>query len=236
MTKKELCKGQREGLIAKLTALFEGLEAEIIDDVVAEAKKQANRKIELAKLFDSQIETLKSRNCPQTILKTFQDKKSEVLSKATEMKIPERNIPFIPVIPRSYLGIYGLMPMVKNGDKIGYTYLDPNKLTDNVEVPKSPYYIYDVKDGKDMFDKSPKKAEKLIKEQNRSCLTADEGIALCVHSRVLSKHYVDCTGSRCRHLDGVPYIFLVSDEPRLDWYDADSLNEKWGSASCRSRT
>lgn len=241
MTKKELCKDQREGLIAKLTAFFKGLGSEVIDDVVAEAKKQANaetiegRKNGLAKLFDSQMETLKLRNCPQAILEAFQNKKSEVLSKAAEMEIPEGNIPFVPVIPRSYMGIYGLMPMIRNDDKVGYTYLDPNELTDQVETPKSPYFIYDVEDGKDMLGKSPGKAEKFIKEQKRSCLTADEGIALCVHSKVLSEHYVDCTGSRFKHSVLAPYVSLSDDRPKLNWHLADYSPDEWGSASCRSR-
>jgi len=186
-------------------------------------------------LFDSQMETLKSRNCPQAIIEAFQNKKGEVLSKAAEMEVPEGNIPFVPVIPRSYMGIYGFMPMVRNSDKVGYTYLDPNEITDEVETPKNLYFIYDVKDGKDMLGKSPEKAEKLIKEQKRSCLTADEGIAVCVHSKVLSEHYVDCTGSRYEHSDCVPHVCLSGGRPKLDWSDADYSHGKWGSASCRSR-
>jgi hypothetical protein len=241
MTKKELCKDQREGLIAKLTAFFKGLGAEVIDDVVAEAKKQANaetiedRKNGLAKLFDSQMETLKSRNCPLAILEAFQNKKSEVLSKAAEMEIPEGNIPFIPVIPRSYLGIYGLMPMVRNGEKVGYTYLDPNEMTDNEEVPKNPYYIYDVEPGKVTLGKSPEDAEKIIKKQNRLRHITDEDIAVCVHTNVLSDHYLWSTGSRYEHSGRVPLVYLCDDGPELRWGLADRSFGRWGSASCRSR-
>ena len=241
MTKKELCKDQREGLIAKLTAFFKGLGAEVIDDVVAEAKKQANaetiedRKNGLAKLFDSQLETLKSRNCPQAILEAFQNKKSEVLNKAAEMEIPEGNIPFVPVIPRSYMGIYGLMPMVRNGDKIGYTYLDPNEMTDNEEVPKNPYYIYDVEPGKATLGKSPEDAEKIIKKQNRLRHITDEDIAVCVHTDVLSDHYLWSTGSRYRHSDRVPVVYLGGAGPELYWRHADYSVDELGSASCRSR-
>jgi hypothetical protein len=238
----KLCKDQREGLVAKLSAFFNGLETEVIDDVVAEAKKQASaesaeeRKRGLGKLFDSQMETLKSRGCPQAILEAFQDKKSEVLGKAAEMEIGEGHIPFIPVIPRAYLGIYGLMPIVRHGDKAGYTYLDPNEITDNVKTPKGPYFIYDVEDGRDMLGKSPEKAEKLIKNQGRSCLTADEGVALCAHTSVLSEHYVDCTGSRYGRADLVPVVYLDGGGPWLVWYYADYSDGRWVSASCRSRS
>ncbi len=242
MTKKDLCKDQREGLIAKLTAFFKGLGAEVIDDVVAEAKKQANaetiedRKNGLAKLFDNQMETLKSWNCPQAILEAFQNKKSEVLSKAAEMEVPEGNIPFVPVIPRSYMGIYGLMPMVRNDDKMGYTYLDPNEITDNEEeIPKNPYYIYDVEPGKATLGKSPEDAEKIIKKQNRLRHITDEDIAVCVHTNVLSDHHLWSTGSRYRLSGLVPSVFLDDGGPELDCDDAGHSDGRWGSASCRSR-
>ncbi|TRZ80286.1 hypothetical protein D4R86_04595 [bacterium] len=233
-----LCKNQRESLVAKLTAFFKRLIAEEIDDLVAEAKKQATvemmqeRKNGLAKLFDSQMETLKSRGCPQAILEAFQNQRDAVLSKAAEMEISKGYIPFVPVIPRTYMGVYGLMPMVRNGKKVGYTYLNPNGITDQVETPKNPYFIYNVKDG----SKSPEKAEKLITEQKRSCLTADEGIAVCVHTNVLSEHYVGCKGSRYGHAGGVPNVCLNGDEPELSWSDLDGSDGRWGSASCCSRS
>jgi len=89
--------------------------------------------------------------------------------------------------------------------------------------------------GKAMLGKSPEKAEKLIKKQNRSCLTVDEGIALCVHTNVLSEHYVDCTGSRYWHADRVPSVYLSVGRPRLNWNYFGYSNDWWGSASCRSR-
>lgn len=191
------------------------------------------------KLFDSQMETLKSRGCPQAILKAFGNQREQVLAKAAEMKIPEGHIPFVPVIPRTCVDVHGLMSMVRKGDKVGYTYLDSNEITDKVEVPKGPYFIYDVENGKDMLGKSPEEAEKLIKEQNCSCLTVDEGIALCVHSNVFSEHYVNCVGSRYKVADGVPCISLYGDRPGLNWGDSwsdfDLSDDKWGFASCRSR-
>ena len=105
-----------------------------------------------------------------------------------------------------------------------------------METPKGPYFIYDVEDGKDMLGKSPEKAEKLITEQKRSCLTADEGIAVCVHTNVLSEHYVDCTGSRYSHADRVPLVCLLDGRPRLLWFYARYSIDEWGSASCRSRS
>lgn len=237
---KKLCKDQKEGLVAKLIAFFKGLTQEEIDEVVTEAKKQAKsedlqeRKEDLANLFDSQMKTLKERDCPKAIIESFQSQKDTVLEKVSKTDVAEGNIPFIPVIPQRYMGIYGLMPMVRNGDKVGYTYLDPNEITDVAKVHNKPYFIIDVENGKEMLGKSPEKAEKLIKEQKRFCLATEEGIALCVHTDVLSDHYVDCTGSRYGS-GRVPGVFLDDGVPRLGWGCADSSDGGWGSASCGSR-
>ncbi len=258
MTKKDLCKDQREELIAKLTAFFKGLTTETINDVVAEAKKQAgaetieDRKNELAKLFDSQMEIIESRlnsmNIPSgLILEKFRKEQDKTIQKMLEVwtrYYPRETIESlarkgrhlgIPVISRGYLGICGLMAIVRNGDKVGYTYLDPNEMTDNEEIPKNPYHIYDVETGKATLGKSPEDAEKIIKKQNRLRHITDEDIAVCVHTDVLSDHYLWSTGSRCRHSGGVPGVYLSGDRPRLDWRCAGGSDGGWGSASCRSR-
>lgn len=238
----KLCKDQREGPVAKLTAFFKGLSAEEIDDVVTEARQRVTvetvqeRKNGLAKLFDSQMKTLKSRGCPQAIMEAFQNKKSEVFDKAAEMDIPEGNIPFVPVIPRSYMGIYGLIPMVRNGEKVGYTYLDPNEIIDNEECPKGPYYIYDVERGKATLGRSPEEAEKIIKKQNRLCNVIEEDIAVCVHTDVLSDHCLWSAGSRYVDACSVPSVCLHGDGPEFGWLNVDSSDDRWGSASCRSRS
>jgi len=235
-----LCKNQKEGLVAKLTAFFKGLSGDEIDDVVAETRKLVNaetleeRKDKLTKLFESQLEKLKSLGCPQAILEAFQKKKDEVVNKASEMAIGEGNIPFLPVIPRGYMGIYALMPMVKHEGKIGYTHLDPNELTDVVETSKNPYYVFDVEDGKAILGKSPRDAEKIIKGQKRSCLIVDEVIAVGVHSEVLSDHYVDASGSRYKS-DIVPGLCLLDGRPRLYGNDPGFSCGGWGSGSCGSR-
>jgi hypothetical protein len=181
------------------------------------------------------MKTLESRGCPGAIAEAFQAKRDEVLSMAVAMEMPEEHIPFIPVIPRSYLGIYGLMPMVRNGDKVGFTYLNPNEITDNEKTPKSPYFIYDVEDGIGTLGKTPESAGQLIKKQDRLCHIPDEDIALAIHTSVLSHHYLWSTGSRCGDAGGVPLVCLHGGGPELHWHDAGSSSSKWGSASCRSR-
>ena len=231
----KLCKDQ---LADKLVPLFK--DAENIDEAVKEAKNRLAVKAKqlkegyLEKLFDSQIQTEKDRGTPEAIIEMLQNQRSDVLSKASEMTFAEGHIPFLPVIPKTYVSIYYRMPMVKNGNKIGYTYLDPSELTDIEDVPTKPYYIYDVEDGTAMLGKSPEKAEKLIRKDKRFPLTADEVMSLGIHRDVLSDHYVDATGSRYES-SRVPFLYLFDGRPRLGWDDADDAYDRWGAGSCGSR-
>ncbi|MCG2687076.1 DUF5701 family protein [Candidatus Parcubacteria bacterium] len=242
-----LSNDHRKNLIIKLVDCFGGLTVEDIDSAVSEAKEklakkvEADRKRDYASLFDSQMETIKeilaSMKIPsEAILGVFQDKKSEVINRAGEMDIPEGNIPFLLVITRAYLGITGLIAMVRNRDNVGYTYINPNKITDNVEPQESLYVIYDVEPGKATLGKSPREAEAIIKKQNRLPHIPDEDIAVCIHTDVLSDHYLWSTGSRYKDADNVPYIYLYDGKPKLHWSYIDNSADKWGSASCRSRS
>ena len=229
-----------ETLVQKLVTLFRGHAQTEIDNAVMQAKSQLaaetkeTRRNNLEKLFDNQIATLKDRGVPQQILGMLQDQKNTVVTKASNMTIGAGNTPFIPVIKPSYLGYYGLMSLVRNGAKEGYSYLNPALITDKMETPNGLYYIYDVEDGEAMRGKSPEAAEKLLKEQRRSPLTAAEVLALATHTDVLSRHFVDATGSRYGSGD-VPFLWLDGGLPGLDYGWADFAISEWGSASCGSR-
>ena len=235
----KLCKDQ---LVGRLVSLFKETDQSHIDDAVAQAKgfitteaKQAKRS-DLEKLFDGQIATLKDRGTPEQIVEILQNQKGAVVKKAIEMADGCGNIPFLPVIPRSFRSPYDLMAMVRNGAKVGYTYLKPTQISDVVDAPQEPYYIYDVEDGESTRGKNPEVAEKILKQQKRSPLTAAEVTALTTHTDVLSKHYVWATGSRYESADEVPDVCLDGgDRSKLYWYDVDYSDDRWGSASCGSR-
>ena len=233
----KLCEDQ---LVEKLVGLFAETDPGNIDGAVAQAKdllgrkaKQAKRS-DLEKLFDTQIATLKDRGVLPPIVEMLQEQRDQVIAKAAEMSFENGRVPFLPVIPRTYLSIYSQTPMVRNGNKAGRTYLKPTAITDVMTAPEDSYYIYDVEDGEAMRDKAPRDAEKLIKKQSRLGLTEVEVISLGVHTDVLSKHYVDAVGSRCGS-DGVPDLCLHVDKPRLDWHPLDRSDDHWGAASCGSR-
>jgi len=156
-----LCKDQ---LAEKLVGLFAETDPGNIDGAVAQAKdlldwkaKQAERS-DLERLFDTQIATLKDRGVPAPIVEILQNQRDQVIAKTSEMTFENRRVPFLPVIPRTYLSIYSQMPMVKSGGKAGYTYLKPTAITDVVTTPEDPYYIYDIEDGETMRGKAPQDA------------------------------------------------------------------------------
>ena len=204
---------------------------------LTEKSKQAKRR-KLKKLFDTQIATLKDRVVPEQIVEILQNQKGAVVKKASKMNIGDGNIAFLPVIPRSYRSPYDLMAMVKNGGKAGYyTYLNPTQISDVVDAPSEPYYIYDVEDGDSTRGDNPEAAEKIFEQQKRSPLTAAEVMALTTHTDVLSRYGVWATGSRYKSARKVPFIYLDSGgQLRFIWGVVDdSYDDRWGSASCLSR-
>ena len=117
------------------------------DDVVKDLDSRR-----LMHLFDSQIETLKSRSdALDTITEMLVKKKGAILSQALTLKVPYKEglTPFIPVIPIGYLGIYGLADLVHYKKRHGYTYLEPRSVTNVVTTPTSLYYIFWVEDGRE---------------------------------------------------------------------------------------
>jgi len=227
----KLCKDQ---LAEKLAILFGEADPQNIDDAVAQAKSQLGqsaKRSELENLFDTQIATLKERGVPEQIVEMCQNQRSSVLAKASETAFKEGRIPFLPVIPRDFLSIYSQMVLVKIGGKTGVNYLKPSLVTNVVKTPDEPYYIFDIEDGEAMLDKAPKDAKKFIKKQGRRGLIEVEVISLCVHTNVLSRHFVDATGSRCRR-GRVPCLGLCGATPRLHAGDADYAYPFFGAASC----
>lgn len=230
-----------EQAVGKLVEVLREVPPKERDEMVVKAKNQLEeeekeskpKKEDLEKLFDAQIQTLKDRGCPSVIIDMLREQRDQVLQKASEITIAKKHIPFLPVIPRIYLSIYSQMQMVRNGDKVGYTYLKPSEITDVVKTPQDPYYIFDVEDGEAMLGKAPKDAEKAIKQQNWRGLTEVEVIALGIHTNVLSRHYVDAVGSRYGS-DRVPLLWLHGGKPELGWYGLGHADDEWGAASCRS--
>ena len=74
------------------------------------------------------------------------------------------------------------------------------KNAEDVSTPETSYLLFDVETGFTMRNTPPKKCLKVFKDQDRSALTIDEGIALITHfPEVLSSHWIDLAGSVLIH-------------------------------------
>jgi hypothetical protein len=208
-------------------------------------KDDKDAKLEkLEKLFDSQIKTLEERVGPGGVLRELRTYKRDVCLKASQMSIPEGHIPFIPVVLQYSIFDF-LMPMVWNGNKKGKTNwirkedirnIVFDSYEDKTPYVGHPYYIFDVEDGKALRGQSPSIAEYVIAQNQRSPLTVTEIISLCIHSDVLSRHFVYAIGSNCGRWYIIPEIHLGENGvPILDSVHSDFSCDNWGSPSCGSR-
>ena len=198
---------------------------------------EKRRRKDAIRLFNSQMKTLETRGFTE-IMEALQEKLDDVLFRVVEMKeikISKSHIPFVAVIPLLGFDVETLMKMVIYDHNEGHSLLIQSELSNVVGVPSKPYFIFDVKDGETMLNKSPERAETLIKEQRRSCLTVGEGIALCIHANVLYKHFLNCTGSRFENGYYVPIVHLLNDKPMLVCGPFDNWHDRYGSPSCLFR-
>lgn len=234
----KMCKDQKETLIGKLAALFSGVAADEIDEVVdatktrltSEAQETKNR--ERLDAFDQQVKTLLDKGYPEAAGM----EKDQFLGYVNPLR-DKFEIGDLIVIPERIVSIPKQMSMVKLNGKTGYTCLNLGVLTqaDGVETPNAPYLTRDVENGAAMRNTSPNNCVKQFKKQGRFWFTAEEGIAIVIHKpETLNDHYIDLPGSRYDS-DCVPSLWLYDGRPRLDYGRAAYANLEWGSASCGSR-
>jgi hypothetical protein len=223
----KLCKNQRETLIGKLVALFSGVSADEINEVVDATKNR-----ERLETFDGQIKTLIDKGYPEAAGM----EKDQFLGYMNPLR-DKFEIGDIIVIPERIVSIPKQMSLVKLNGKTGYTYLNLGVLrqADGVETPNVPYLIRDVENGAAMRNTSSDNCVKQFEKQGRFGLVTEEGIAIVTHKpETLNDHYIDLPGSRYDS-GNVPLLWLHGGRPRLCFGWAAGADSEWGSASCGSR-
>ena len=189
----------------------------------------------LTELFNAQLETLRSRECPKKVLEVLGRKRNSVVARAEMMEIVSGHTAFLTVIPRAVLDVDVQMRMVRYKDKLASNFLDQSFIIDVIEVPDTPYFIFNVEDGELMLDRSMHDAGNLIESDERFTLTTEEVIALAVQTNVLSHHCVGAAGSRYKGAADAPVLYLDSDDkPKLSYEFVDIPHVTWGSPSCSS--
>lgn len=236
----KLCKDQKEDLVSGLAALFLGVSADEIDEVVDATKTRLTSEAKEIKsqerldAFDQRVKVLLDKGYPEAAGM----EKDQFLWYVDPLR-DEFEIGDLIVIPERIVSIPKQMSMVKLNGQTGYTDTHFNlgalRQADGVETPNAPYLIRDVENGAAMRNISPDNCVKQFKKRGRFGLVTEEGIAVVARKpEALNNHYIDLPGSRYGS-GGVPCLWLVGGRPWLNCNVAGAADLKWGSASCGSR-
>jgi hypothetical protein len=195
--------------------------------------EEAGRRLD--REFSAQISVLKRFNCPKGIIKTLESKRQSVITKAVGMCfLGSKRILFCPVIPTPHLSVPEQMLMVLNNDVPGCTFISPKDITDEVDAPREPYFIFGIDDGAKTLGWTPHQAERTFSRQpRRRGLNCAEAIGLCRASDVLSRFNIDAIASRVKKAK-IPFLWVVGREPRLGADKVNTSNPNWGIPSCNT--
>lgn len=211
-----------------------------IPETIAEAKTSppATAPLSLPDLFESQLKRLADRGCPQDIVRMFECQREKVLENAASLHAASWYIPFLPVVPLSYLSVYSQMAMVIDGTGGRGSSDFPNgyQAIDAVDTPGKPYYIFTVENGGAMLAKAPQDAERLVDDLIRRGLITPEIISLCIHTKVLREYGVIAVKTRSPSLRVVYGIWTLGSAASFGkaWLGRHETNYAGhsGAASC----
>ncbi len=104
-----------------------------------------------------------------------------------------------------------------------------------IEVPETPYYVFDVDIGLKTLGKTPQEAEKSL-DITRSNLSVCEVISLCIHTNTLSTHSVFASNSRYGGHECEVVVLMLNNglqTPELGRWIISKAHPRCCSASCR---
>lgn len=202
--------------------------------------------------FDRQVENLVQKGYPEAINITKHDflrKTRSLKDKLENLSLPEIDLekgrlPFVIVIKNQLITPEKMMELVEKGGKSGVTILRPHtsqnfKTIDEVSIPdETVYLLIDIDRGKENINLPPNEAMVLIKEDGRSPLTINEGIAMVTHfpGFLIENNCFSLLASRTGADQRVPAIWInAKKEPNLGWCWDGNPHTWLGSASCMSR-
>jgi hypothetical protein len=205
-----------------------------------EKKKQ---KTAAEKFFQEQLLTSNVVRGFFPAFEIFSKQKEQVLHLVADSGlIIEKNdefAPFVPVIPLSYVGLWGLASMLHVGDHRGRTELDPRKIIEDEESKaKELYYIYGVKFEKETIGKGLKDAEEIVRKKGRFLCTLAESVAFCASEYRLKENIVLVGGTKYESEEKIISIESVDCPPAINWrfaFTAMNIPENRGFVSCLGR-
>jgi len=206
---------------------------------------------QLKKEFDHQVENLLQKGYPETAglsVESFLKHVEPLKDKIQRLAVPETDfekgrLPFVIVIKSDLVPTERAMLLVEREGKKGFTKLYPHEPKDfrPIDVVVIPdgmaYLLVDVDRGKQSINIPPNEAMKMIRSENRSPLTVDEGLAVVTQypEFLMKNNCFSLLASRVTGNQRVPAIWINSQKrPNLGWC-WDGTPHTWlGSASCGS--
>lgn len=202
--------------------------------------------------FDRQVENLVSKGYSKAANldeETFLQKVKSLEIKLENLTFPAFDVekgllPFVVVVKNSLIPAEKMMGLVEKNGKNGVTVLRPVnsqefKLIVEVSIPENELYLLvDIDRGRGNINLPPKEAMKIIKDNHRSPLTIDEGIAIVTHfpEFLIKNNCFSLLASRTGTDQRVPAIWINSKkEPNLGWCWDGNPHTWLGSASCMRR-
>lgn len=214
----------KENTIKKVVSVFADLPSQkdvlaFADGVFAEAKVRLEEMAKTAKaayydnVFETRMERLKTLGCPVFILNKLRAKKTEVVSKACSLNLPDNRDSLIPVISNQYLTIYSQLAMIDLNGINGDTALESSYLINalkkdlsqnDIRIFDSVYFMLDIDEGINTEKLTCAEADERLKGKNRSLLTVEEIIAIMLQKTEPPACNLLAGGSRYDQDDTVP--------------------------------
>jgi hypothetical protein len=161
-----------------------------------------------------------------------------------ETDFEKGRLPFVIVIKSDWMPVETAMSLVAYAGKNGVTKLYPREpadfaIIDEVHLPDSlAYLLVDIDRGQETINRSPAEAMQMIKNENRSPLTIDEGIAIVTQypQFLIKNNCFSLLASRYSRDKCVPAIWINgAKQANLGWCWDGNPHTWLGSASCHSR-
>lgn len=200
--------------------------------------------------FERQISNLIQKGYPSITDKSEEDfrKQLEPLrQKIVELEhigvsAQKGEVPFVIVIKREWIDAERAMQLVERKNKAGFSIMASEELNrfkpiEGIELPEGfAYLLVDIDTGQETLNVTPLQAMEMIKNENRSPLTIEEGVALITHfPEVVKKNNgFSLLASRCGD-KRVTALWISEGKPKLGWCWAGNPHTWLGSASCQYR-
>jgi hypothetical protein len=165
---------------------------------------------ELEKFFEERVEELSYRNCLFYIIKLLKEKKEMVVSKAVDMEISKKHIPFLPIVPAVLVGYLNLLSWIENDNEFRVSLFPGDFIFETKEdCSVEPYFIFDIDIGKKTDNNTLEYNVLTNKKEKYLSLSVEEGIFVCMHTKIYKNFPVLCLGSTIKINSHYCYPFII---------------------------